>query len=204
MKIEKLTENKIRIILKDLDLQDKSLNLNQLFLNTQHTHSLLLEILNKAKSEYDFDTDGCKLLIEGFFNVDDSYVFTITKYKEKSSNQKRYISIKNNNINCSNKPIYSFINFDDFCDFCNLLNENKHIVLKNLLKNSILYLFNDTYYLEIEELNTSNELYKTFISYISEFSSKLNCNKNFDAKLKEYGKIIIKKNALQTGIKYFK
>lgn len=204
MKIEKLTENKIRIILKDLDLQDKSLNPNQLLLNTANSQSLLLDILNKAKSECNFDTDGCKLLIEGFFNIDDSYVFTITKYKENSLNQKRYVSIKNTKINNSNKLIYSFSNFDDFCNLCNFLDENKHIILKNILKNSILYLYNDTYYLEIDELNTSNKLYKTFISYVSEFSNKLNCNRNFDAKLKEYGKIIIKKNALQTGIKYFK
>jgi negative regulator of genetic competence, sporulation and motility len=204
MKIEKLTENKIRIILKDADLKDKSWSLNQLLLKPSESQSLLLEILNKAKSECNFDTEGYKLLIEGFFNIDDSYVLTITKYKEKNSNPKRYILAKRKNDNLNNKSlVYSFNDFDDFCNFCNLLNSNKKIVLKNLLKNSILYLYNNTYYLQIEKLNISDNFYNSFVSSILEFSNNLIYNKNFDIKLKEYGKVIIKKNAIQTGIKYF-
>ena len=64
MKIEKLTENKIRIILKREDFKDKTIDINQLFLTTPESRELFLELLNRAEKEVDFDTTGHKLLIE--------------------------------------------------------------------------------------------------------------------------------------------
>ena len=49
MKIEKITENKIRIILKQEDFKDKSINIKELLLTTPESQHLFLEILNKAK-----------------------------------------------------------------------------------------------------------------------------------------------------------
>ncbi len=54
MKIEKLTENKIRIILKQEDFADKTTNIYNLFLHVPDSHSLLLEILNKAQKRSRF------------------------------------------------------------------------------------------------------------------------------------------------------
>ena len=80
MKIEKLTENKIRIILHQEDFIDKSTNIHNLLLQIPDSSSLLLEILNKAQKEVGFDTDGYKLLIETSYTGDNTCVFTITKY----------------------------------------------------------------------------------------------------------------------------
>ena len=63
MKIEKLTENKIRIILKQEDFKNKTIDIQNLLLTEPETQSLFLEIFNKAKKEINFDTDGHKLLI---------------------------------------------------------------------------------------------------------------------------------------------
>ena len=75
MKIEKLTENKIRVIV----------NVDELGLNNVNVHSILSKeveipeifsvILKKAEKEVDFHTDGCKLLIEAFSSLDDIFVF---------------------------------------------------------------------------------------------------------------------------------
>ena len=88
MKIEKITENKIRIILKQEDFKDKSIDIQKLLLTTPESQSLFLEILNRAKKEVNFDTDGHKLLIEAFFQNDDIFIFTITKYIEPNNIQK--------------------------------------------------------------------------------------------------------------------
>ena len=82
MKIEKLTENKIRIILRKEDFKDKTINLQKLILNNSESSSLFLEILNKAEKEVDFNTNGHKLLIETYMQGEDMCVFTITKYIE--------------------------------------------------------------------------------------------------------------------------
>ena len=88
MKIEKLTENKIQIILKKTDFKDKEININQLLLTTTESQKLFLEILNRAEKELNFDTTGHKLLIDAIIENDDIFTFTITKYLEKELNKK--------------------------------------------------------------------------------------------------------------------
>ena len=109
----------------------------------------------------------------------------------------KYAKSKNNSL------IYSFNTFEDFCTFCNFLSTIKHFVLNRLFKNSFLFWYNNTYYLQIEQPNFSNNFYYSFSSLLLEFSTTVNDKYNFDAKLKEHGKIIFRKNALQHGIKYF-
>ena len=208
MKIEKITENKIRIILKQEDFKDKSINIKELLLTTPESQHLFLEILKKAKKEVDFDTDGYKLLIEAFFQNEDIFIFTITKYIEsnaKTKNKpKRYLSVKRKNQILNNSSyIYQFNNFEDFCEFCDLINQNKHINLKGIFKTSILYFYNNTYYLVIDGINTLHNSFNLFHSSLLEFSNPSTFTKNFRFKLKEHGNIIIKNNAINTGIKYF-
>ena len=57
MKIEKITENQIRIILKQEDFKDKSIDLQKLLLTTPESQSLFLEILDRAEKEVNFDTN---------------------------------------------------------------------------------------------------------------------------------------------------
>lgn len=208
MKIEKLTENKIRIILKKEDFKDKSLDVKELLLTTPESQNLFLEILNKAKKEVNFDTDGHKLLIEAFFQSEDIFIFTITKYIENNktlkNTSKKLLTVKKRYHNISNSCcLYQFNNFEEFCEFCDYINRNNNIVLKGLFKTSILYTYNNTYYLVINEINTSHKSLNTFHSSLLEFSNPLAYTKNFKFKLEEHGKIIIKNNAINTCIKYF-
>ena len=208
MKIEKLTENKIRIILKKEDFKDTSIDVQKLLLTTPESQSLFLEILNRAKKEVNFDTDGHKLLIEASFQNEDAFIFTITKYLECANTFKltpgKVLKIrKKNQISNKSYSIYQFNDFEDFCNFCNFINKNNNINLKNIFKTSVLYLYNNTYYLVIDGINISNNSLNSFHSILLEFSSFLTFTKNFKFKSKEHGKVIIKNNAINTGIKYF-
>lgn len=208
MKIEKLTENKIRIILKRDDFKDKKININEIFLTTSESQKLFLEILNKAEKEVDFDTTGHKLLIEAYSETSDIFIFTITKYLEKEiteeKNNKKILSIrKRTQIFNASALIYKFCDFESFCEFCDFIHNNHNINTQKLYKSSILYLYNNTYYLTIDGINLSNKSLLTFHSILLEFSSLTKYTKNFKFKLKEHGKIIIKNNAINTGIRYF-
>lgn len=208
MKIEKITENKIRIILKQEDFKDKSIDIKKLLLTTPESQHLFLEILDKAKKEVNFDTDGHKLLIEAFSQSEDIFVFTITKYIESNialkDKTKRYLTVKRKNQTLNSLSyIYQFNNFEDFCSFCNFMNKNNNINLKGIFKISILYFYNNTYYLVIDGINNSHKSLNLFHSSLLEFSNSVTFTKNFKFKLKEHGKIIIKNNAISTGIKYF-
>ena len=190
MKIEKLTENKIRVILKDKDFKNISINFDEFLFSAPETESLFLEILNKAKEEVDFDTDGCKLLIEAYLESEDILMFTITKYignnKRKISTPKKFTNRKK-----VSNYIYNFLSFDDFCDFCNFIYKH-NIKLKDLSKSTVLYFYNDTYYLIIEKLDSSLEGFKYLKGTLMEFSKPVSCNSAFQVKIQEHGKLIMK------------
>ena len=84
MKIEKLTENKIRIIINQEELENTKIDVQKLLSSDQTSQELLLRILKTAKKEIGFDTDGHKLFIETFSSSNEAIVFTITKFQSEN------------------------------------------------------------------------------------------------------------------------
>lgn len=210
MKIEKLTENKIRIVLNIEDLETNNIDFDSVLNNTPETQTFILSILNKAEKEVGFYTHDCKILIEAFASFDGNFVFTITKtapalslparFSQKKPQVKRKtFKVDNNTI------IYSFQNFDEFCEFCKALHMEflSHANLKLICKNTALYFYKDTYYLLISDINTNCKHFNLFFSVISEFTDRVTNNDNFDAKLIEHGKPIFKRNAIYNTINIF-
>ena len=125
MKIEKLTEDKIRVI---MDFKDIKLDKNDFFENMVDSQGIFIDILEKAEKEVDFHTEGCKLLIEAFSTLEDIIVFTITKFsasetKSNINSNKKKVIVKRKKrprkslllifirINCSIYYIQSFISY---------------------------------------------------------------------------------------------
>ena len=208
MKIEKLTENKIRVIINAEDLKNNNLDYNTIMEKPIESQKLFLEMLLKAEKEVGFYTEGCKLLVEAFSSSDGYFVFTITKYIEKIANSPRKLKVtakkKTTNLNTqSTTSIYKFSTFEEFCDFCLSIHHLQKINLKQLAKTISLYLYNDTYYLILANINAKYESLSFFYSTISEFASLASHSETFKTKLFEHGKALIKRNAIETGIKYF-
>ena len=210
MKIEKLTENKIRVIVNFKDLDNSNLDINFDVKNQGSLPNFFIKLLDKAEKEVGFNTDGCRLLIETFASHDDFLVFTITKYSQEDLLQppttlpKKKLSIKRKTININKKQsIYKFSNFEEFCNFCNCIKNMQDFNIKDFSKNISLYLFNNTYFLILNNINTSYKYLSKFYSCISEFAKPCSYSNNFCNKLFEHGKVIIKKDAINIGIKYF-
>ena len=204
MKIEKITENKIRIILNIEDLKNNNLDLQSFITNSVESHQLLLSLLEKAEKEIGFKTQDCKILIEALASSDGQFVFNITKFapeQEKNNIHKRNLSFKRKSIKLeTNNAVYSFESFEDFCSFANY---TKDLKLENFAKDYSLYTYNNLYYLVISKINIHFENLPLFYSKISEFGKLISYSNIFKAKLFEYGKCIIKKNALKKCLKYF-
>lgn len=206
MKIEKLTENKIRILLKNEDIKDKNIDLHTIMTKAIESQGFFLEMLHQAEEQLGFYTDGCKLLIEAYSSPDNDFVFTITKYLEAEDTvtlpRKRVVP-KRKRVNVSSKHfIFSFEDFEAFCSLCTFLNHSK-ISARGLANQISLHEYNSTYYLVINGLNNKNLCYKTLFSIFSEFGKFVDTSSSFENKLLEHGRITIKHNALYTGIKYF-
>lgn len=207
MKIEKLTEDKIRVILNFSDLEKNHIDAKSVFSRTLEYHDFFMNLLEQAKTEVGFSTDGCRILIEALSTSDEYLVFTITKYSEPSSKGalplKRPCVKRKSLNNSSKKTIYKFDNFDYFCDFCEYLKNNLNMEIDKISKASSLYFYKNTYYLIFNNTKISQKLSKLLYITVSEFLSPYSFSNAFENKLLEYGKLIIKSNAINTGIKYF-
>ena len=208
MKIEKLTENKIRVIMSLEDLEKNDLTFEDFASNAINFQTFFVHMLDKAEKELGFITKDCKLLIESFSSSEEILVFTITKFTKDfylSNGRRKRVKVKRKQLAFSNSNcIYKFINFDEFCYFCDSLNSSNVINIKtSIAKNISLYLYNDAYYLVLTNINKDNPNNKIINYYLSEFSNLVSTSNGFSSKLLEHGKLIMKNNAIATGIKFF-
>lgn len=204
MKIEKLTENKIRVILNSDELGFQDVNIHNLMTKSIETQAIFSDILKKAKKEVNFDTDGCKLLIETFSSLDDIFVLTITKYLPDSNYKRKKLIAKRKSFHPINQHIICrFENFDTFCEFCKTFKYLHNVNNGKLAQNIALYLWKNTYYLILRDVNRNYKNINLLYSTLSEFGKLLSFSNSFESKLLEHGEVIIKKNAIRTGIKFF-
>ena len=203
MKIEKITENKIRIILSLSDLEEEHIDLHSFMSNSAESQALFCSLLSKAEKEVGFHTKDYKLMIESIAIPEGNFILTVTRLPEKEQSKKQVKIKRKTSVINNSLVIYSFNSFDDYYEFCKYLsmNLNNQIYLK--LKKVSLYLHNSVYYLCIH-INKSNLSVVKAINYeISEFGNSVDNPELFERKLLEYGKVIFKTNAISNCVKAF-
>ena len=206
MKIEKLTENKIRIIMNIDELAAKNIDIHSLSKTDAKSNSLFQIILEEAEKQVGFKVKNCKLLVEAFSTADDYIIFTLTKYKNELTpeNSPKRLKFKRKSLTNSYKnAIYQFNNFEEFCNLCTYCHGSKLGTLTGLAKTVSLYEYNSLYYLVLSNINITFKNINLFYTSISEFSNLVSSSGIMKSKLDECGKIIFKNNAIKNGIKYF-
>lgn len=206
MKIEKLTDNKIRIIINLEELSEKNIDIYNLSNSKENVYSLFDGILKEAEKQVGFKAQDCRLLIEAFSASDDYIVFTFTKYKNKvtTENNNKKLKFKRKTFkNNYENAIYQFNNFEEFCNFCTYCYNTKLSDLKPIAKNIALYEYKNSYYLIFTNINNSFKYINLFYTAISEFSNLASTSIIYKSKIQEYGKIVFKANAVKNGIRYF-
>ena len=122
MRFEKLSNDKIRIILDLQDLEDNDIDYQSFMSNSSDSQKLFMEILDEAEEQMGFTTKDYKLMIEALATIDGDFIITVTRslpdfditsaYKKKTIKAKR----KSNRLT-TDTIIYEFNNSDDIFDF---------------------------------------------------------------------------------------
>ncbi|MBQ9313468.1 MAG: adaptor protein MecA [Clostridia bacterium] len=194
MKIEKLNENKIKITFNIDDLAEKNIDLYSFMHNTPETQDLFWDILNEAEKECGFNVDNSMIYVEATTTGSGNFTLIVTKTSEKPYNTNRTLT-KRKSIKLKRKTtslksqnnIYQFDSFDDVCEFVKIIDTS-------VLANNSLYSMNHKYYLK-----TAMMPYNSILEYAAICSSPY----IVEAKINEYGSLIIKDSALQTIDTYF-
>ena len=127
MKFEKLSDNKIRIILTIQDLAEKNIDFQAFMSNNIESQDILLDMLEEAKKETGFDAENSNLKIVALALADTNFVFTITKLNKDFStnllrNSGKTVKVRKKQTNLlDSNIIYLFKDFDDFCYFCDTI-----------------------------------------------------------------------------------
>lgn len=196
MKIEKLTENKLKITLSIDDLEERNINLHSFMYNTPESQDLFWELLKAAEKECGFNVDDSMIFVEASTSGSGNFTLLVTKTNEVAPvPEKKVKKLSKENFKLKRKTvplksentIYIFDSFDDVCAFCNACDTS-------ILKENTLYSMNDLYYLKIGFMP-----YNMILDYatIAKNSALL------EAKLNEYGNVVAADEALQTLSKYF-
>lgn len=198
MKIEKLNDNKVKITLNIDDLEEKNIDLYSFMHNTPETQDLFWDILSEVEKECGFNVDNSMIYVEATTTDSGNFSLIVTKTNEKPSanftktlndtfKRKNY-KLKRKTISLDLKNnIFEFDTFDDICEFA------KNIDAKQI-EGDILYALNNKYYLICNTMPYAS---------ILEFATVSSYSNILEAKLCEYGKVVIEENALSTITKFF-
>lgn len=92
MKFEKISENQIRCTLDKNDLTERQLKLSELAYGSDKANALFRDMLQKASSECNFETEDLPLMIEAIPLSTESLVLLITKVSDPDELDTRFSS----------------------------------------------------------------------------------------------------------------
>lgn len=200
MKIEKLSDTKIRIIFSIQELEKQNIDYHSFMSNSIENKFMFTSLLYKAKEELDFNTDNCQVSVETFELSDGNFILTITKLGSK--NKRVTLKRKVPNLH-NNSCIYKFYNMDNFCDFCDFLKNSSPHILEKLKNKNSLFKVNNEYFLVIDNLVLDYKNMSSFSSTITEFATFTNSSDSLISKFVENSQCIIRNNAISTCLSFF-
>ncbi len=160
MKIEKINESQIKLILTQADLSERNIKLEDLTIPSEKTQELFHDIMETALEEYDFISENTPLMVEAVPVGLDSIMIIVTKIDSKNqesigakilSQQKDLRRFKRKSLvfqegesdKNSDILIYSFAKLDDVIDFSLRIADTYHDA-------SSLYKMYDRYFIVLQ------------------------------------------------------
>ena len=160
LKIEKINESQIKLILTQADLSERNIKLEDLTIPSEKTQEHFHDIMETALEEYDFISENTPLMVEAVPVGLDSIMIIVTKIDSKSqesigakilSQQKDLRRFKRKSLvfqegesdKNSDILIYSFAKLDDVIDFSLRIADTYHDA-------SSLYKMYDRYFIVLQ------------------------------------------------------
>ncbi|MCM3320747.1 MULTISPECIES: adaptor protein MecA [Cytobacillus] len=192
MQLERLNDNKIKILLTLDDLFERGLSKEDIWKDSLKWHQLFQDMLEEASEEFDLDIYGT-ISIEIFSMQIQGMVMIVTIQEEVEEEW-----LKDGIIDFQvdvDKQDYILYEFDDFE---NIISLSHRKIWKEEVVNS-LYVYNGLYYVLIECNRKQTE--EKLISILAEYGTVSFVSLYI---IKEYGKELIRDHALEKIEHYFK
>jgi adapter protein MecA 1/2 len=208
MKIEKISENKIKVTISPDDLDERNIDLNSLTSNSPAAQELFWDMMEQAEVEFGFDASDSQLCIEAISDSHEGFIITVTKLDEdgdfesiqkfiKNKFRKSDLKVKRKNRKiCSAIMVYSFNNFDDICALCSKIDSLYS-------GESTLYKLKEVYYLVLTKNSFNTPDIRRLEIILSEYGRKVSNAGFYEGYLNEHGTKIVEYNAFEIIRCYF-
>lgn len=201
MRIERLSQDKIRIFLTFDDLSERGIQKEDMWQEVPKVHDLFTEMMDQAYSELGFDATG-PLAVEVFALPAQGMVVIVTRGKydhhqygiSGEEELPEEIFEMEVTLEQSDSIMYVFRDFE-------VLIEAAHVLIGNITSKGKLYSYNDRWYLYFDPKEFEDQALFGLIAVLSEFGEASSVT---EAVLDEYGKIAMQENAVELLCTHFK
>ncbi|NLC69580.1 MAG: adaptor protein MecA [Clostridiaceae bacterium] len=207
MKIEKISDNKIKVTISLNDLKERNIDLESLTYNSNAAQELLWDMIEQAETQYGFDFSNAHIVFEPVCDMAEGFIITITQLDENTDLEslQKYIKsrIKKTDAKVKRKarrivyPVRMIYCFNTLDDICRVVDK----IYNMFSGESYLYKLKDMYYLLLKSAKPLN--YVQIDSLLSEYGKRVFNSSFFEGYLNEYGEIMIEKCAIDVLNTYF-
>ena len=201
MKIERLSQDKIRIFLTFDDLSERGIQKEDMWQEVPKVHDLFTEMMDQAYNELGFDATG-PLAEEVFALPAQGMVVIVTRGKydhhqyggsgeEELPEEVYEMEVT---LEQTDSIVYAFRDFEP-------LVEAAHVLIGNITSAGKLYSYKGKWYLYFDPKHFEETQLSALIAVLSEFGDSSPVT---EAVLSEYGKTVMPEDAVQVLCTHFK
>lgn len=206
MRIEKISENKIKILIDGQEAEKMNLSFRSISDNTPEAQHLLRIAIKMAEENVKFSVGSSKLFVEAVQDDNwDGFGMVITKVTDEADLNQAILDcgykgvLKRRSLKISAEKVAEKIVFcfSDFENACMAADEIRNYFYGD----STLYKYQSKFYLALSP--KKKEEFLKIETMLSEFGEKVENSRYMMGRLQEYGERMIDQNALEVMQEYF-
>ncbi|MDT3426844.1 adapter protein MecA 1/2 [Paenibacillus forsythiae] len=200
MRIERLSQDKIRIFLTFDDLSERGIQKEDMWQEVPKVHDLFTEMMDQAYTELGFDATG-PLAVEVFALPAQGMVVIVTRGKydhqygapgeEELPDEIYEMEVT---LEQADSIVYAFRDFE-------VVVEAAHVLIGNITSAGKLYSYQDKWYFYFDPKEFEEPALSALVAVLAEFGDSSSVT---EAVLDEYGKTVMAENAVQQLCAFFK
>lgn len=202
MKIERLTQDKIRIFLTFDDLLERGIQKEDMWREIPKVHELFSEMMDQAYSELGFDANG-PLAVEVFALPAQGMVVIVTRGKVESQHFNRTDGDDENDEEVYEMEVtleQSDVMMYAFRDFEYVISVSQQLLASGLTEDGRLYAYKGQWILAFDPAGFETPKYHAVIAILAEYGEATSVT---SAVLEEYGKVVISSGAVRELCTHF-
>lgn len=204
MRIERISGNKIKVLVNRDDVRAWNVSLKNFTDNTPEAQDLFWFALKQAERDVDFNVGKAQLLVETLATTNDGFVMIISKIENESEIAEALVksgkSVKMSELRLCRRPkppllrVFRFESFDALCDGVAEINGF-------YIGESRLFKYDGSFYLEMKPQDTFG--FFEIENILSEFAERVKRPVVTQGILDEHGTVMIETDAVGIILKNF-